>query len=318
MAKVSRKDIQIINHHSNWSVDGIANNLKEHVYNGPDAWKRFLMLFFLGLGVSFTVAGILFFFAYNWDDLHKFAKIGLIEVLIIAVVSVVLFSKLNALVKNTLITAASVLVGVLLAVFGQVYQTGANAYDLFLGWTLLITLWVIVSNFPALWLIYICLINISIILYAEQVAGNWSDSFVFLLLFAVNSLFTLCFVLGPRFTNKIMSPPWFTNVLIFASVAISTIAISKGILDNVDASFWVLFLLVFGFYAAGIWYGLRNKQLIYLSLIPFSVIIIVSSFLIQVSDGAGMFFTVGFFIIGGVTLLIKLLLNLQKKWKKQV
>ena len=31
-------------------------------------------------GIGFTVAGIIFFFAYNWDELPKFAKLGMVEV----------------------------------------------------------------------------------------------------------------------------------------------------------------------------------------------------------------------------------------------
>ena len=45
--------------------------------------------------------------------------------------------------------AASVLVGVLLAVIGQVYHTGADAYSLFAAWTLLILPWTLASRSAA-------------------------------------------------------------------------------------------------------------------------------------------------------------------------
>ncbi len=315
MTKISRKDIQIISKHSNWSESGVDHVLKKHIYHGPSDWKRFLSLFFLGLGVSLTLAGIIFFFAYNWDNLHKFIKIGLVEVLILAVMLAVLFSKMDQLIKNILVTAAAVLVGVLMAIFGQVYQTGANAYDLFLGWTLLITLWVIVTNFAPLWLIYIVLVNISIILYDEQVANDWPNGVMHTVLFVINSAFALFFILCHRFTDKIKPPNWFTSVLILGSVVIGTVGVCRGISDDFDSSYWILFTLVLALYVAGIWYGLKNKQLLYLSLIPFSVIIIVSTLLLEMSDDAAMFFTVSFFIIISVSLLIKTLINLQKKWR---
>ena len=113
-----------------------------------EAWQKFFRLFFISLGVGFTVSGIVFFFAYNWADLNKFIKIGLIEALIITTISLVLFLRININTRNIILTGASVLVGVLFAVFGQIYQTGANAYDFFLVWTIFVTLWV-VGNYSA-------------------------------------------------------------------------------------------------------------------------------------------------------------------------
>ncbi|WP_136468493.1 DUF2157 domain-containing protein [Flagellimonas onchidii] len=315
MTKISRKDIQVISRHSNWSESGVDHVLKKHIYHGPRDWKRFLSLFFLGLGVSFTLAGIIFFFAYNWDNLHKFVKIGLVEGLVLALMLTVLFSKLDQLIKNILVTASAVLVGVLMAIFGQVYQTGANAYDLFLGWTLLITLWVIVSNFAPLWLLYIVLANISIILYDEQVANDWPNGVMHTILFTINSAFALFFILCHRFTDKIKPPNWFTSILVIASVSIGTIGVGRGIEDSFHPSYGVLFIIVFALYTSGFRYGIQNKQILYLSLIPFSVILIVSKLLMKILDGATMYLTVSLFIVFSVSLLIKTLINLQKKWR---
>ena len=95
MMKLDRKDIHLINRHSNWSENKIDNALKEHVYNDLQSWQKLLKVFFLGLGVSFTVLGVIFFFAYNWNDLDKFIKLGIVEALVFISVSVVLFTKIN-------------------------------------------------------------------------------------------------------------------------------------------------------------------------------------------------------------------------------
>ncbi|SNY94973.1 DUF2157 domain-containing protein [Flagellimonas pacifica] len=316
MAKINREDIQIINRHSNWSQKNIAKTLKENIYNNASAWHQFLKLFFLALGISFITFGIIFFFAYNWEELHKFTKIGLIEGLLVLVTLILLFSKISLVTKNILLTASSILVGVLLAVFGQIYQTGANAYDLFLGWTLLITLWVIVSNFSPLWLIYITLINTTLILYAQQVAYNWSGVTVFTLLFTINTLLLLSFIALPALIKKPNPPGWFTNVLALASVSFGTIGIVSGIFENYDPFFVLLLFLVLSLYAVGVWYALRIKNSFYLSIISFSCIVIVSAFLLKISEDAGMVFFIGLFIIASVTLVIKTLIDLQKKWTK--
>ncbi|WP_420320894.1 DUF2157 domain-containing protein [Flagellimonas sp.] len=316
MAKITREDIQIVSKHSNWSEKGVAQSLKENVYNDAKAWQSFLKLFLLGLGASFITFGILFFFAYNWEDLHKFVKIGLIEGLVVTITAVVLLVRLSDFTKNLLLAAASILVGVLLAVFGQIYQTGANAYDLFLGWTLLITLWVIVSNFAPMWLLYIVLINTTFVLYTEQVAHDWSAGFVFTLFFSFNLLFTLIFVHGPTFNLKLHSPRWFQNLLLLGVVSIGTIGVISGIFDGPQSEYIFLYPLVLLFFGVGIWYGLKHQQIIYISLIPFGCIIIISAFLMELSDDAAMFLLIGLFIVISVSLLIMALLKLQRKWKR--
>ena len=42
-------------------------------------WEWFINYTLLLLGTAFTLSGIFFFFAYNWDDLSRLAKFGLIE-----------------------------------------------------------------------------------------------------------------------------------------------------------------------------------------------------------------------------------------------
>nr|WP_299171564.1 DUF2157 domain-containing protein [uncultured Allomuricauda sp.] len=315
MANITREDIQIINKHSNWSEKGIAKTLKQNVYNTSHTWQAFLKLFLLCLGVSFITFGILFFFAYNWADLHKFIKIGLVEGLIIAIALIVLYSRMSQLIKNVLITAASILVGVLLAVFGQIYQTGANAYDLFLGWTLLISLWAFVSNFAPLWLLYIVLLNTTFMLYTKQVAHDWSADFVYTLFFVFNTLIALTFIIASKFKYKIHAPIWLQNILLLYIVSIGTLGFLQGIFDGQGSSFALFYTIVLLFFGAGIWYGIKHKQIIYVSLIPFGGIIIISAFLIELSDGAPMFLTVGLFIVISISLLIMSLLKLQRKWK---
>ena len=314
MIKIEREDLQIISRHSNLSEGSIDKILTEEVYNDKTAWNQFLKVFFISLGVGFTTAGIIFFFAYNWADLHKFIKIGLIEVLIVAMTLTVLFSKLNLDIKNIILTGTSVLVGVLIAVFGQVYQTGANAYDFFLGWTLFITLWVAVSNFAPLWLLYLVLINTTFILYWQQVAYDWSELFVFTALFVISALVLAGFLWGKKFFAKLKVPGWFTNVIALGCVTYATIGIVLGIFSQKEVSFVVLLVLTSLLYALGIKYGLKEKSGFFLAIIPFSIIVIISAWLVEISDDAGMFFFISLFIIASVTFVIRNLIKLQRKW----
>ncbi len=142
-------------------------------------WKQFLSIFLLAAGVGFTVAGIIFFFAYNWEDLPKFAKLGIVQTLLVASVLLTVFTRWNILIKQIILTGATFLVGTLFAVFGQIYQTGADAYDLFLGWTLFTILWAFAIRFTPIWLMFIGLLCTTIWLYAMQIVpdNQWASHF---------------------------------------------------------------------------------------------------------------------------------------------
>jgi uncharacterized membrane protein len=290
------------------------------VNNNKEAWQKFIRLSFISLGVGFTVSGIIFFFAYNWNDLHKFAKIGIVEILLVASTALVIYPKLNGTVKNIILTGSAALAGALFAVFGQVYQTGANAYDLFFIWTLSVTLWAIVANFTPLWLIYLALINTTFILYAQQVANDWSWIFVYAVLFIFNTCALIAFVVLPRYNDKIKAPVWFTNTIAFSSVVYATIGMISWIAgwgEESSYSLWLISLSVIAFYALGIKYGLQTKRLFYLSIIPASVIVMIVTMLIQSIDNLGEeagFLFISLFIIMSVTALVAGLIHIQRQW----
>ncbi|MDR3340346.1 MAG: DUF2157 domain-containing protein [Candidatus Symbiothrix sp.] len=317
MKSIQQEDIHIISRHSNQTEQGINKALKEIIYNDRDAWQKFLRLFFISLGIGFTVSGIVFFFAYNWADLHKFFKIGLAEGLIIVTTSLVLLPKINTNIRKIILTGAGVLVGVLFAVFGQIYQTGANAYDFFLVWTVFITLWVLVSNFAPLWLFYLILINTTLILYSQQVANDWSEVFVFTLLFILNTVVLIVAILLSKHKQLVNVPNWFLNTVALASISYATIGIIIGIFFKYQFAFPVLIIITAILFGLGIWQGLKTKSRFYLSVIPFSLIIIISALLVKISDGEMMLLLVSLFIVVSVTLVIKGLIEIQKKWTNE-
>lgn len=144
----SRKEIYANDIASEWQrTEGL---LQKNVYADSTQWRHFLNLLLPALGIAFIVSGIIFFFAYNWADLNKFVKLGMIEGTLIVAIALVLFTRWSLPVKQIILTGAAFLVGALFAVYGQIYQTGANAYDFFLGWTIFVTLWAIVSGYPPL------------------------------------------------------------------------------------------------------------------------------------------------------------------------
>ena len=135
-------------------------------------WRRFLDKLFLWLGALALAFATLFFVAYNWDNLGRFAKFGAVQGLI--VFSVAAYWRLGAekLTAKASLLVASILLGVLLALYGQTYQTGADPWQLFFYWALLILPWALVGRFASLWLVWVMLINVSIYLYFSTF-GSW-------------------------------------------------------------------------------------------------------------------------------------------------
>ncbi|HJR21019.1 MAG TPA: DUF2157 domain-containing protein [Dongiaceae bacterium] len=132
-------------------------------------WARWGMRALLALGVGQFLAGVVFFFAYNWNDLSDIAKFAVIEVALAVAVAGALLIGLDRVFGQMLLIAASVLTGVLLAVIGQVYQTGADVFELFTVWAVFILPWTIISRHPVHWLLWLVVAEVAFVLYADQV-----------------------------------------------------------------------------------------------------------------------------------------------------
>ena len=157
---------------------------------GPEAWTHFLDRTLLFLGGLLATSGVVCFFAFNWQALGRLARLGLVE-------AVVVLAALGAwrlgperLAGQVLLTVAAVLVGPLLGVYGQIYQTGADAWNLFLAWGLLIVPWVLVGRNPVLWLLLLGLGNLTAWLAWGQLAGPdpWDSTSFYLWMCSTNSL----------------------------------------------------------------------------------------------------------------------------------
>lgn len=135
---------------------------------GELPWSSILARSLLWFGVTFFLSGVIFFCAFNWESLHPFVKFALIQTGIALSIFASLNKRIPPIIKQALVLGACILIGVFLAVFGQVYQTGANSYVLFTTWTLLILPWVFLQNFSPLWAIFFIVGQIGLTLWRNQ------------------------------------------------------------------------------------------------------------------------------------------------------
>jgi uncharacterized membrane protein len=197
--------------------------LKSGIWPDKAAWERFSRRALLLAGAGFLLAGIIFFFAYNWAALGKFVKLGIILLLVIAALP---FSFRPTLGGKLSLTAASVLTGVFLGVYGQIYQTGADSFTLFAAWALLILPWTLMSNFRPLWFIHALLILTAEYLFLDLRSGgsDMSVASVSILGLTLAALFFLHLLLGRR--GYFGAPAkWNERILLTLSLSLLTFTV---------------------------------------------------------------------------------------------
>ena len=164
-------------------------------------WGLWTARLLLALGAALVLAGVIYFFAFNWAKIPPAVKLAAIEIALIGCLAGACYYSLKKLSGQIWLLAASVLVGVFLAVFGQIYQTGADAWQLFALWSVLVLGWASISAFAAHWLLWLALANVSLWLWWEQAAvPGWEMKnliFIWLTLLngaalALREYFTLC------------------------------------------------------------------------------------------------------------------------------
>lgn len=87
---------------------------------GIREWHRFLDRLLLVAGILSLAISALFFFAYNWHSMGRLMKLGLIESLIILTLIGYCYFGGSRLVGKIILTAATILLGGLMALFGQI------------------------------------------------------------------------------------------------------------------------------------------------------------------------------------------------------
>lgn len=123
----------------------------------------------LSAGAALFIIGLGFLVAFNWHALPKFGKLGLVEAGIVACFATAGLKGLDSNLGNAALISGSVLIGIFLAVFGQIYQTGADPWELFAGWAALTVGFALLGRSQILWMIWSLLVDLAIVLFVGQV-----------------------------------------------------------------------------------------------------------------------------------------------------
>ncbi len=139
------------------------------VWPSDIAWRHFIERTLTWLGVLALAAALVFFIAYNWAEMGRYAKFAIVQLVMLVAIAVYTKWPDKPVLSPALLVGATVSLGVLMALFGQTYQTGADPWNLFFGWAVLMLPWALIGNSPVLWLVFIALINLAILLYQTTI-----------------------------------------------------------------------------------------------------------------------------------------------------
>lgn len=158
-----------------WRRDGrIAPNLTIDTVPEAVQWRGFLDALALWLGVALCAAAAVCFIAANWDAMGRFARLGVMEVALVAATLAAWRLGIARPAGQAALALATVLLGGLLAVVGQTYQTGADTWELFALWTALALPWTLAARNTAQWLGWALLLDLAVGLrLGLRTAGLW-------------------------------------------------------------------------------------------------------------------------------------------------
>ncbi len=130
------------------------------------------------IGLLFGLSAIIYFFAANWGGMDRYVKIALIVILMLLFYGVSYgFSKWKQHQQDVgawIFWGGSIAFGVVVALLGQVYNSHADSYTLFLVWLIPSVLLAVFTQYPIFFVQSYILLNITVYTYFFPL-NSWID-----------------------------------------------------------------------------------------------------------------------------------------------
>ncbi|MGI0116816.1 DUF2157 domain-containing protein [Zooshikella sp. RANM57] len=290
-----------------------------------DYWTRWAERHLMLIGSILLLVGIMFFFAYNWQDLHRFGKLGVLEAGVSLTALLSLVSRFSHTVRQILLTSAVVLTGVLFAVFGQIYQIGADAYTLFLSWSAVTLPWVIFARLAAPWVVWFVVSEIACWLFWEQVLSiqfdGWND-FRWLSMAVLAGFLML--VNNRQLRTSVLAAKlhWFYMAVMFSVMAIPALKIVIDDYHVTSQTWWVAIIWLVLSCIMIIFYRFISKHIYGLTITSLQMTVVVLIWLLhqvsdmQLTDTSKLFFF-GLLIVTTISLLVFILRSQARLMRKE-
>lgn len=185
---------------------------------------KFIQLGYL-LGISLLLASVFYFFASNWQGFERGTKVVLS--MMIMVVFYGLSFLLTKLIKHQsflnkwLFVAGSISFGLAVALIGQLYNSHADSYQLFLIWLIPVFLFSIITKYEPMYVLSYLLFHITIYLaiYPTTYYIHWTETQLILILLGAILFNAFVFYFSRSFIIKYASFALFHILMIFSTVS---------------------------------------------------------------------------------------------------
>ena len=134
----------------------------------PAEWRTLLDRVFAFGGALLLSAAAVFFLAYNWEAMHRFARLGLVVGVLAACCAGALAARPLGVAWRAALFGACVATGAVLALVGQTYQTGADVWQLFAAWAALMLPFAWLSRSSASWMLWLGVANLALMRALSQ------------------------------------------------------------------------------------------------------------------------------------------------------
>ncbi|MBB1628594.1 GDYXXLXY domain-containing protein [Achromobacter sp. UMC71] len=247
------------------------------------AWRQFLARSTLWLGVLLLGSAAVCWVAANWQDMTKVQRFAGVQGLLALSALAAAWAGLRLRgtpgvrrsIPGALLALAGILLGALLALLGQTYQTGADTWELFAWWAVLLLPWALAAASQAVWLLWALVMNVALVLWLGERAFTWwlilgGPGLASLFIAALNLLMLLGWeiaarrwrastLIGPRVLAALT-----ISVLVMSLMSDAFIGRSAGVTSGIA---WLAVTLGLGFY-----YQRGRRDLVILAMLAAGVI----------------------------------------------
>ncbi len=242
--------------------------------------------------------GIICWIAANWASLHRLTKIGLVgSTLFVAA----LVAAVAPRIRIPALIVATATTGGLLALIGQIYPSGADAWQLFFYWMLLSLPFALAARHDAIWSLWTIIAITAIQLWNVQEGrldseafGDWAPAWALSIFLAI--------VLTPTtWTERLLGPTrWAFRIAVIAAAGLVLTTAIIGSFGNQDSMVLAALALLALAVLALIWLRPRDLGLVALVLLAFDILLIwrVAELIAPTSTGIDSLFLISLLAIG--------------------
>lgn len=185
-------------------------------------------------GAALFLAGVVCLVAYNWAALGTWLKFAFPLLGLVLCAAGAYYKGLQTGAGKVCSFACGLFAGLFFAVYGQVYQTGAFAYEFCFAWALCLLPLAALAGNRWLWLLWAAVSNLYVLSYWGGTANN---GYFFARLFSLN---ILCFAISEWTVQRSGTGGWF-SLFFLAGTLLACLV--HGVMAW-DGAFWKAFCLV--------------------------------------------------------------------------